>query len=131
VLARDGLPVIVATTRASSPQARAALAERGVEVLVCDGADERVDLPRLLRELAERGVLSVLLEGGATVHGAFMDAGLVDKVLAFVAPVLLGGGPAPTAGPGVAAMADARHLRPVDVHRFGGDVLIEAYIDGA
>jgi len=130
VLARDGIPVIIATTRASSPDARRVLEERGVEVLVCDGADERVDLPRLLLELGARGVLSLLVEGGAAVHGAFMEAGLVDKVLAYVAPAVVGGGgPGPSAGAGVAAMADARRLRPVEVHRFGGDVLIEAYVE--
>ena len=129
VLARDGIPVIVATTRASSAEARRALSERGVEVLFCDGADERVDLARLLRELAARGVLSLLVEGGAAVHAAFMEAGLVDKVLAYVAPVLVGGGPGPAAGAGVAAMADAQRLRVAEVHRFGGDVLIEAYTD--
>jgi diaminohydroxyphosphoribosylaminopyrimidine deaminase / 5-amino-6-(5-phosphoribosylamino)uracil reductase len=129
VLARDGIPVIVATTRASSPDARRALEERGVEVLVCDGAHERVDLPRLLLELGARGVLTLLVEGGAAVHGAFMEAGLVDKVLAYVAPAVVGGGPGPSAGAGVAAMADARRLRPIDVRRFGGDVLIEAYVE--
>jgi diaminohydroxyphosphoribosylaminopyrimidine deaminase/5-amino-6-(5-phosphoribosylamino)uracil reductase len=130
VLARDGIPVIVATTRASSPDARRALEERGVEVLVCDGADERVDLSGLLRELGARGVLSLLVEGGAAVHGAFMEAGLVDKALVYVAPAVVGGGgPGPTAGAGVAAMADARRLRAVEVHRFGGDVLIEAYVE--
>jgi diaminohydroxyphosphoribosylaminopyrimidine deaminase/5-amino-6-(5-phosphoribosylamino)uracil reductase len=129
VLARDGVPVIVATTRASSPDARQALAERGAEVLPCDGADERVDLTTLLRELAAHGVLSVLVEGGATVHGAFMEAGLIDKVFAYVAPVLVGGGPGPSAGAGVAAMADARRLRPVEIHQFGGDVVIEAYME--
>ncbi|MHB8732005.1 MAG: bifunctional diaminohydroxyphosphoribosylaminopyrimidine deaminase/5-amino-6-(5-phosphoribosylamino)uracil reductase RibD [bacterium] len=130
VLARDGVPVIVATTRASSPDARRALEERGVEVVICDGADEHVDLPALLRELGTRGVLSLLVEGGAAVHGAFMEAGLVDKVLAYVAPAVVGGGgPGPSAGAGVAAMADARRLRPVEVHRFGGDVLIEAYVE--
>ncbi|HEV2284214.1 MAG TPA: bifunctional diaminohydroxyphosphoribosylaminopyrimidine deaminase/5-amino-6-(5-phosphoribosylamino)uracil reductase RibD [bacterium] len=130
VLARDGIPVIIATTRASSPDARRALEERGVEVLVCDGADERVGLPRLLLELGARGVLTLLVEGGAAVHGAFMEAGLVDKVLAYVAPAVVGGGgPGPSAGSGVAAMADARRLRPIDVRRFGGDVLIEAYVE--
>jgi diaminohydroxyphosphoribosylaminopyrimidine deaminase/5-amino-6-(5-phosphoribosylamino)uracil reductase len=74
-------------------------------------------------------VLSVLVEGGATVHGSFLRSELVDKVLAYVAPVLVGGGPAPSTGPGVAAMADAARLRPVAVHRFGGDVLIEAYTE--
>jgi diaminohydroxyphosphoribosylaminopyrimidine deaminase / 5-amino-6-(5-phosphoribosylamino)uracil reductase len=130
VLARDGIPVLVATTGASSPDARRALAERGAEVLLCGGADERVDLVTLLHELAARGVLSVLVEGGATVHGAFIAAGLFDKVFAYVAPVLVGGGgPGPSGGAGVAAMADARRLRPVEIHRFGGDVLIEAYME--
>ncbi|HKX17621.1 MAG TPA: bifunctional diaminohydroxyphosphoribosylaminopyrimidine deaminase/5-amino-6-(5-phosphoribosylamino)uracil reductase RibD [bacterium] len=127
VLARDGIPVIIATTHASPPDARRAFVARGVEVLVCDGTGDRVDLAALLRELGARGVLSLLVEGGAAVHGAFRDAGLVDKVLAYVAPVLVGGGPAPSAGGGVAAMADAWRLGPIEVHRFGDDVLIAAY----
>jgi len=130
VLARDGIPVIVATTRASPAAARRALEDRGVEVLVCDGAGERVDLSAVLHELGARGVLSLLVEGGAAVHGAFIEAGLVDKVLAYVAPAVVGGGgPAASAGAGVAAMVDARRLRTVEVHRFGGDVLIEAYVE--
>ncbi|HEV2439125.1 MAG TPA: bifunctional diaminohydroxyphosphoribosylaminopyrimidine deaminase/5-amino-6-(5-phosphoribosylamino)uracil reductase RibD, partial [bacterium] len=130
VLARDGVPVIVATTSASPAEARRALVERGVEVLLRDGADERVDLVALLRELGARGLLSVLVEGGATVHGAFMAAGLVDKVLAYIAPVLTGGGgPGPSAGAGVAAIADAWRLRAVEIHRLGGDVLIEGYVE--
>lgn len=130
VLAADGTAVIVATTGASTPEARRAVAERGAEVLVCGGDDERVDLSRLLRELAVRGVMSVLVEGGATVHGAFMDAGLIDKVIAYVAPVLVGGrAPVPALGSGVAAMADAWRLRRVAIHPLGDDVLIEAYPD--
>ncbi len=127
ILAPDGIPVIIATTRSASPEARRAFEERGAEVLVCDGADERVDLPALLRELGARGVLSLLVEGGAAVHGAFREAGLVDKVLVYVAPLLVGGGPVAGAGLGVAAMADAWRLGPVEVQRFGDDVLIEAY----
>lgn len=127
VLARDGISVIVATTRAASPEARRAVEARGAEVLVCDGPDERVHLPALLRELSARGVLSLLVEGGAAVHGAFREAGFVDKVLVYVAPVLVGGGPSAGAGSGVAAMADAWRLGPVEVQRFDDDVLIEAY----
>jgi diaminohydroxyphosphoribosylaminopyrimidine deaminase / 5-amino-6-(5-phosphoribosylamino)uracil reductase len=128
VLAADGVPVIVATTGASAPEARRALAARGAEVLMCDGPDERVDLGRLLRELAHRGVLSVLVEGGATVHGAFFDAGLVDKIVAYVAPLLVGGRAAgPVGGAGVAAMIEARRLRPAAITTLEGDVLIEAY----
>jgi len=128
VLAADGVPVIVATTTASAPDARRAFAARGIEVLVCDGPDERVDLLQLLRELAQRGVLSVLVEGGATVHGGFFDAGLIDKAVAYVAPVLVGGpAPGPVGGAGVAAIAGARRLRPAAITTLEGDVVIEAY----
>ncbi|HLW49270.1 MAG TPA: bifunctional diaminohydroxyphosphoribosylaminopyrimidine deaminase/5-amino-6-(5-phosphoribosylamino)uracil reductase RibD [bacterium] len=128
VLAQDGVAVVVATTHASPPDARRAFADRGADVLLCDGADGRVDLGRLLRELAARGVLSVLVEGGAAVHGAFLDADAVDKILAYVAPMVVGAGPAPAAGAGVPVMADARRLGPVSMRRFGEDVLIEAYL---
>jgi diaminohydroxyphosphoribosylaminopyrimidine deaminase / 5-amino-6-(5-phosphoribosylamino)uracil reductase len=128
VLARDGVPVIIATTRASAPEARRAFAQRGADIVLCDGDDGRVGLGRLLRELAARGVLSVLVEGGAAVHGSFLDAGAVDKVLAYVAPVVVGGGPAPSAGRGAALITDARRLGPVTLRRFGDDILIEAYI---
>jgi len=128
VLARDGVPVVVATTSASAAERRRAFADRGVDVLLCDGTDGRVGLERLLRGLAARGVLSVLVEGGAAVHGAFMEAGAVDKILAYVAPVVVVGGPPPSVGAGVPAMADARRLGPVTVRRFDDDVLIEAYL---
>jgi diaminohydroxyphosphoribosylaminopyrimidine deaminase / 5-amino-6-(5-phosphoribosylamino)uracil reductase len=128
VLARDGVPVIVATTSASTAERRRAFRERGADVLLCDGPDGRVSLEGVLLGLAARGVLSVLVEGGAAVHGAFIETGAVDKILAYVAPVVVVGGPAPSAGAGVRAMADARRLGSVTVRRFGDDVLIEAYV---
>jgi diaminohydroxyphosphoribosylaminopyrimidine deaminase/5-amino-6-(5-phosphoribosylamino)uracil reductase len=128
VLARDGVPAMVATTSAAGPEARRAFAEAGVEVLVCDGADGRVDLNRLLHELAVRGVLRLLVEGGAGVHGAFLDAGLVDKLCAYVAPLVVGGGPAPAAGSGAAVIAEAQRLERVAIQPIGDDVLIEGYV---
>jgi diaminohydroxyphosphoribosylaminopyrimidine deaminase/5-amino-6-(5-phosphoribosylamino)uracil reductase len=131
VLARDGAPVILATTSASTAAARRAFEGRGAEVLVCDGPGDRVDLRGLLKALAARGVLSVLVEGGAAVHGAFLEARLVDKVLAYIAPVIAGGGVSPAAAAGVAAMADAPRLRDVMLRRFGDDVVVEGYPERA
>lgn len=79
----------------------------------------------ILKELAKRGVRSVLLEGGSKVHGAFLDAGLVDRVAVFVAPVILGDarGIPLSAGKGVLKIADAFRLREVKTKKLGDDVL--------
>lgn len=128
VLARDGTPVIIATTERASPAVRTVLEARGVEVLVAGGPDGRVDLTSLLRDLGRRGILSLLVEGGGTVHGAFFDAGLVDKVLVFLAPTIFGGpAPGPVGGTGVAELAQAWRLARAEVHRLGEDLMIEGY----
>jgi len=129
VLARDGTPVIVATTERASPAAREALEARGVEVLVAAGPEGRVDLGTVLKELGRREILSVLVEGGGTVHGAFMDAGLVDKLLIFVAPLIVGGpAPGPVGGAGVEALARAWRLTRMVVQPAGEDIVIEGYV---
>jgi diaminohydroxyphosphoribosylaminopyrimidine deaminase/5-amino-6-(5-phosphoribosylamino)uracil reductase len=129
VLAPDGTPVLIATTTRAAGSARRALEQKGVEVLIADGADGRVDLGALLRHLGEQGVLSLLVEGGGTVHGAFMDAGLVDKVLIFIAPHIVGGpAPGPVGGIGVETLARAWRLESVTVRQLEQDVMIEGYV---
>ncbi len=129
VLAQDGTRVLVATTTRARAEARRALEARGAEVLVFDGPDGRVDPGGLLRDLGRRGVLSLLVEGGSAVHGAFMDAGLVDKVLVFVGPQIVGGpAPGPVGGTGVEAIARARRLVRAAVRQVDQDVVIEGYV---
>jgi diaminohydroxyphosphoribosylaminopyrimidine deaminase/5-amino-6-(5-phosphoribosylamino)uracil reductase len=84
--------------------------------------DGRVDLAALLGALAERGVVSVLLEGGPTLAGAFVRAGLVDRVVGYVAPLLLGEGLPALQGAGVGTINAAHRLRLDDVTRTGDDV---------
>jgi len=76
-----------------------------------------------LRVLAAEGVRSLLLEGGPTLATAFLEAGLVDKLLLFVAPVLAGSGPRL-----LDDLPSAVSLTWVDARRVGGDVLLEAYV---
>lgn len=75
-----------------------------------------------LARLAELQVVAVLLEGGPTLAGAFLRAGLIDRVVGYVAPALLGAGPAALTGAGVGTITDAVRLRLDDVTRFGDDV---------
>jgi diaminohydroxyphosphoribosylaminopyrimidine deaminase/5-amino-6-(5-phosphoribosylamino)uracil reductase len=68
----------------------------------------------------------VLLEGGPTLAGGFLRAGLVDRVVAYVAPMLLGAGVPALAGTGVATLADHVPLEITEVHRLGPDVRLTA-----
>jgi len=87
------------------------------------GTDGRVDLPALLHRLAEQhDVVSVLLEGGPTLAGAFVAAGLVDRVVGYVAPALLGAGLPALASAGAGTISAVHRLRLDEVTRIGDDV---------
>ncbi|MHB1615400.1 MAG: bifunctional diaminohydroxyphosphoribosylaminopyrimidine deaminase/5-amino-6-(5-phosphoribosylamino)uracil reductase RibD [Actinomycetes bacterium] len=86
------------------------------------------DPGEVLAELWGRGVRSVLLEGGPTLAGAFVGAGLVDRVVAYVAPVLLGQGPAALGPAGVCTIADAVRLQVDEVVPIGTDVRISGRV---
>ncbi len=104
----------------------------GVELLRCRARRGRVDLRDLLRKLAQRGITSLLVEGGAEVHGSFLAQGLADRVLLFLAPKIVGGeGVSWVAGPGARRMADALRLEEVHVTRVGADILISGKPAGA
>jgi diaminohydroxyphosphoribosylaminopyrimidine deaminase/5-amino-6-(5-phosphoribosylamino)uracil reductase len=97
----------------------------GVELVRCRRGPGGVDLRDLLGKLAARGVIHLLVEGGAGVHGRFLAAGLVDEVAIFVAPKILGGdGLSLARGRGPARMAQALRLEEVQVERLGDDVLV-------
>ena len=125
-----GAKTLVATTEASPEAWRREIEETGAQVAVLP-ADEagRADLTPLLEQLGRSEVLTLLVEGGGILLGSFFDRGLVDKVHAVIAPVIIGGAAAPTAvaGEGAARMADALRLREVTVEQLGKDVLVTGY----
>jgi len=84
------------------------------------------DPATLLAEIYEQDVRHVLLEGGATLAGSFIRDGLVDRVVAYVAPALLGAGPSALSGTGIGTIGHARRLRLDDVTQIGSDVRITA-----
>lgn len=100
------------------------------EVLHIPPGPSGLDLRCLMHELAAREITSVLIEGGGTTHASAFEAGVVDKVLFFIAPKIVGGRDAITAveGDGAARMSDAILLERMSVRPVGNDLLIEAYV---
>lgn len=121
--------VLIATTDRSHPAWQVMMRAVGAEVLVLPRQGESVDLGALLRALAQRDVLSLLVEGGGVIIGALFDQGQVDKVHAIIAPMIVGAADAPAAvaGRGARHLIDAWRLREVTVERLGEDVLITGY----
>jgi diaminohydroxyphosphoribosylaminopyrimidine deaminase/5-amino-6-(5-phosphoribosylamino)uracil reductase len=124
--ARDA-PVILFTSERADASAVEALKERGVEVFSASNGGR--DLENVLKELGRRSIQSVLVEGGASVAGAFLSSGLVDKVSFFIAPLIIGGCDAPVAvgGTGAEKISDAVRLRDVEITQHGPDLEITGY----
>ena len=119
-------PTLVLGAKSPGSERRAkALRAAGAEVLLIRGRDGRVAIADVLETLASRDIQSLLVEGGADMHGAFIEAGLIDRVALFLAPRLLGSGTPIARGPG-RSVTDALHLGPASVRRIGDDLLLEA-----
>ncbi len=120
-------PTIIATAAPlDSPKARALL-RRGVQLWRVPAKGDRIALKPLLRRLAKAGLLHVLVEGGAAVHGAFLSAGLVDELVLFVAPSVFGHAALTWSG-GLFAATPARALRfeELQAERVGDDLMVTA-----
>jgi diaminohydroxyphosphoribosylaminopyrimidine deaminase/5-amino-6-(5-phosphoribosylamino)uracil reductase len=118
-------PTIVFTARGAPARRARALRAAGAEVIEVPAPRGRLALAAVLEALAARDVQSVLVEGGAAIHGAFIAAGLVDGVALFVAPRLLGGGVPVAAGAGRGLTA-ALDLGAFETRRLGPDLLLTA-----
>jgi diaminohydroxyphosphoribosylaminopyrimidine deaminase / 5-amino-6-(5-phosphoribosylamino)uracil reductase len=90
------------------------------------GPDGRVDLRALLAALYERGVRAAVVEGGPRLAGAFLAAGLVDKVIGYVAPKLLGAGPPALLDAGITTITEVIDLEFTDIRRVGPDLRFTA-----
>jgi diaminohydroxyphosphoribosylaminopyrimidine deaminase/5-amino-6-(5-phosphoribosylamino)uracil reductase len=118
-------PVLVATTVAAA-DALSAWRDRGADVVAFAAADRGLDVGLVLTELGRRGMTNVLVEGGADTLGRFRDAGEIDEVHAFVAPMVVGGAgaPGPIGGLGVGQLLDAWQPAEWTIERVGNDVLL-------
>jgi diaminohydroxyphosphoribosylaminopyrimidine deaminase / 5-amino-6-(5-phosphoribosylamino)uracil reductase len=117
-------PSWVLTARPANPARRAALEERGAQVVEVEASADGVDLAAAIEALAARGITRLLVEGGARLAAGLLRARLVDRLAWFHAPRLVGGDGIPAiAALGFAALAEAPAFEPVSTETVGGDVL--------
>jgi diaminohydroxyphosphoribosylaminopyrimidine deaminase/5-amino-6-(5-phosphoribosylamino)uracil reductase len=125
------VPTLIASGPEPYQKRKSALEARGVEIVSLPLARGRVSLSALVEHLGNRDITSLLVEGGAEVHGAFFYDNLVDKVYLFFAPKIIGGSSAVpvVGGIGAASVADALPLRDLKLRRFDDDIMIEGYLE--
>jgi diaminohydroxyphosphoribosylaminopyrimidine deaminase/5-amino-6-(5-phosphoribosylamino)uracil reductase len=129
-LVRDAsrIPLTVVVSRAAPRAATDALETHGVEVIVATGENEQARVRSALDQLGANEISSILLEGGPHLAGAFLDAGEVDEIRLFLAPMILGGRTArdPIEGEGAELIADAVKALTLSCERVGEDLLVAA-----
>lgn len=121
---------IIATTNKGNKEKLKLLESKGIKMLLIGEKDGQVSLKELINKLGQVGVDGVLIEGGGSINFSALESGIVDKIMFFVAPKIIGGSEAktPVEGEGVTTVNDAFKLSNLNVHTIGTDILIEGYI---
>jgi len=117
---------IIATTKNAPMDKIEMLRKRGAKVIVVDSNERGVILKKLLKELTSEGITSIMLEGGGRLIGSAFDEGIVDKVMFFIAPKIIGKGITIT-GESMRNIADSILLERVEMKRIGEDFLLLGY----
>ncbi len=125
----DGKTIIATTIRASRRKIDS-LTKKGATVLVVKERAGRVDLKRLMKELGKLDITSMIIEGGSAISASALSSGIVDKVMFFIAPKLIGGIDAvpSVGGKSPALLKSALDLKKVRTVSYGNDLLIEGYL---
>ncbi|MBI5632010.1 MAG: bifunctional diaminohydroxyphosphoribosylaminopyrimidine deaminase/5-amino-6-(5-phosphoribosylamino)uracil reductase RibD [Nitrospirae bacterium] len=120
---------IVVTNNGSSRKKRERLQGKGVSLIEHTG--NRIDLQWLMNRLGAEGIISVLIEGGSSLASSCLEAGIVDKVIFYIAPKIIGGEKSFPAVGGKAfrSLSQAHMLRRTECRRIGDDFVIEGYLD--
>ena len=122
--------VIYAASASLSSARKKKLQEIGVEVLLVKHKKEQVDLPLLMDKLGKMEITSIMIEGGSEISGNALKEKLIDKVICFLAPKIIGGknAPGPVGGQGIAKLKDFIQVEDMSVEKLGNDLVIEGNI---
>lgn len=130
-------PDTILVTRSFNPveisqeriQKKKILSDRGIQILEFEGY--KVNLPWLMRELGNRGITSLMIESGSSLSARALNEGIVDKVVFFIAPKILGGkGSIPAiGGDNLRPLNEAIEIKDMKIKKIGRDIMLEGYVD--
>ena len=127
-LLKDPSKLIIATTSKASKNDIKKMQQKGVTVLLIKSSKGMVDLKDLMKELGKHEITSVMIEGGSELNSSAIKAGVVDKLLIFTAPKLIGNGVGAIGNLGITKIGKAINLKNQLCRKIGKDTLIEAYL---
>jgi diaminohydroxyphosphoribosylaminopyrimidine deaminase/5-amino-6-(5-phosphoribosylamino)uracil reductase len=129
ILKHEPEKTIVVAGKGAAKNKLEKIRKTGANVLIAETKKGQVDLKKLLVELGEDNITSIMIESGGTLAASALKEGIVDKVMFFVAPILIGGktAPTPVGGDGFKKLSQAIKLHDTDIKMIGNDVLIEGY----
>jgi diaminohydroxyphosphoribosylaminopyrimidine deaminase/5-amino-6-(5-phosphoribosylamino)uracil reductase len=122
--------VVYVTTEKISSSREKRLSKMGVDVCILKEKRGQVNLPQLMKFLGNQEISSILIEGGSELSASVLKEGIVDKVMLFVAPIIIGGNLSPgvIGGEGTARLKSAWKLKKLSVQQSGTDLMIEGYL---
>jgi diaminohydroxyphosphoribosylaminopyrimidine deaminase/5-amino-6-(5-phosphoribosylamino)uracil reductase len=128
--AENGGPIVIFVGEDASRDRVCELEDKGAEVIPVSNVDGRLCVKSVLKKLADSGILSLFVEGGAEVLGSFVDEKAVDRVFVFIAPKIMGGRESVTAvrGRGVDRISESQEMKLLQVRQFDQDLLIEGRV---
>jgi diaminohydroxyphosphoribosylaminopyrimidine deaminase/5-amino-6-(5-phosphoribosylamino)uracil reductase len=131
LLKTEGGQVILATTNKISKEKIEGLKKRGVEIILNECENGRVNLKALMKELAKREITSVLVEGGGEITASVLKDKLADKFTAFISPMIIGGKDAvsPVGGKGIEKIINSAKIHKFSIKKIGEDIMIEGYFN--
>lgn len=131
VVKNEDKSTIVATTISSDENKKQALRKLGIKVIEVPSKNNRVNLRELVKRLGQDGIDSILIEGGGTLNFSALQENIVDKVIFYIAPKILGGenSKSSIAGEGFSKLSEAVKLTNTSYRKVGEDLVIEGYIE--
>ena len=127
---KNGQKTIVATTRKSHIRKVKTLEKMGVVVIRIKEKNSKVDMNDLMKKLGKMEISNIMIEGGAEVNASALQSGVVDRVIFFIAPIIIGGARATSSimGNGISLLKDAVSIKETRIKKLGRDFMLEGYI---
>jgi len=120
--------LIIATSNKASKKKVKALQQKGLNVILTELKDGKIDLKKLMKELGKSEITSIMIEGGAELNAEALRSGIVDNILFFISPKMIGKGIGAVGDLGINKVDKSMNLKSIDYKKVGRDILIEGYL---